>query len=82
MSTEAKMAKLTKWGNSNGGLRLPQAVLDAAGLRVGDDLACRLLDNGSILLTPRKGPIAVSGNQTVRAAPAKAATQEEMLAKW
>jgi hypothetical protein len=76
------MAILTRWGHSNGGIRIPQAILTAGGLRVGDDLSVRLLDNGSILLTPRKGPIAVSGNQTVRVAPAKPATQEEMLAKW
>jgi len=46
------MAKLTKWGNSIGGLRLPKAVIEAAGLRVGDELTCRLLDNGTVLLTP------------------------------
>jgi antitoxin component of MazEF toxin-antitoxin module len=42
------MAKLTKWGNSIGGFRLPKAIIEAAGLRVGDELACRLLDNGTI----------------------------------
>lgn len=47
------MAKLTKWGNSIGGLRLPKAIIEAAGLRVGDELTCRLLDNGNILLKPR-----------------------------
>ena len=76
------MARITRWGNSNGGLRLPQHVLDAAGLRVGDDLACRLLDNGSILLTPRKGPLAVSGNQAVRLATVRPATKEQILEKW
>jgi antitoxin component of MazEF toxin-antitoxin module len=49
---EACMAKLTKWGNSIGGLRLPKAIIESAGLRVGDELTCRLLDNGTILLTP------------------------------
>lgn len=46
------MAKLTKWGNSIGGLRLPKAIIEAGGLRVGDELTCRLLDNGTVLLTP------------------------------
>ena len=76
------MAKLARWGNSNGGLRLPQTVLDAAGLRVGDDLACRLLDSGAILLTPKKGVIAVPAGQIQRVAPAKAPSQAETLAKW
>jgi antitoxin component of MazEF toxin-antitoxin module len=46
------MTKLTRWGNSIGGLRLPKAIIEAAGLRVGDELTCRLLDNGTVLLTP------------------------------
>lgn len=46
------MPKLTKWGNSIGGLRLPKGIIEAAGLRVGDELTCRLLDNGTVLLTP------------------------------
>lgn len=46
------MAKLTKWGNSVGGFRLPKAIIEAAGLRVGDEVTCRLLDNGTIVLTP------------------------------
>ncbi|MDR7052610.1 antitoxin component of MazEF toxin-antitoxin module [Duganella sp. 3397] len=54
------MARLTRWGNSDGGLRLPKAILEAAGLRVGDEIGCRLLDNGTVLLTPRKGRIDVS----------------------
>jgi antitoxin component of MazEF toxin-antitoxin module len=48
------MARLTRWGNSDGGLRIPKAILDAAGLRVGDEIGCRLLDSGMILLTPIK----------------------------
>lgn len=54
------MARLTRWGNSNGGLRIPKAILEAAGLRVGDEIGCRLLDNGTVLLTPRKGLIDIS----------------------
>jgi antitoxin component of MazEF toxin-antitoxin module len=54
------MARLTRWGNSDGGLRIPKAILEAAGLRVGDEIGCRLLDNGTVLLTPRKGQIDIS----------------------
>lgn len=57
------MARLTRWGNSDGGLRIPKAILEAAGLRVGDEIGCRLLDSGAILLTPSKGRIEVSGEQ-------------------
>ena len=42
------MAKLTRWGNSVGGLRLPKAIIEAAGLRVGDEISCRLLDSGAM----------------------------------
>lgn len=54
------MARLTRWGNSDGGLRLPKAILEAAGLQVGDEIGCRLRDDGTILLTPRKGRIVIS----------------------
>lgn len=57
------MARLTRWGNSDGGLRLPKAILEAAGLRVGDEIGCRLLDNGTVLLTPRKGCRDISTNR-------------------
>lgn len=54
------MARLTRWGNSDGGLRIPKPILEAAGLRVGDEIGCRLLDSGVILLTPRKGRVDIS----------------------
>lgn len=54
------MPRLTRWGNSNGGLRLPKAILEAAGLRVGDEVGCRLMDDGTIRLTPCKGLLDVS----------------------
>jgi antitoxin component of MazEF toxin-antitoxin module len=63
------MAKLTKWGNSVGGLRLPKAIIEAAGLRVGDEVSCRLLDNGAILLTPSR--IAVAARVGTTAAPSR-----------
>lgn len=70
------MAKLTRWGNSDGGLRNPKAILEAAGLRVGDEIACRLLDSGAILLTPRKARVAVSEVQP------KVATAPREELKW
>jgi len=54
------MARLTRWGNSEGGLRIPKGILEAAGLRVGDEIGCRLMDDGTIRLTPCKGRIDVS----------------------
>ena len=56
---------ITRWGNSNGGVRIPQTILGAADLRVGDTLSCRLLDSGVILLTPVKGKIAVTEEQSL-----------------
>jgi antitoxin component of MazEF toxin-antitoxin module len=46
------MARLTRWGNSDGGLRLPKSILQAAGLRVGNEVTCRLKDDGTIILIP------------------------------
>lgn len=70
------MARLTRWGNSDGGLRIPKAILEAAGLRVGDEIGCRLLDSGAILLTPHKGRIDISGGQ------AKSLEVQRPDAKW
>lgn len=46
--------KLLRWGNSIG-IRLPQVVLQGAGLTVGDYCEVRLLDSGDIRLRPSKG---------------------------
>jgi len=70
------MARLTRWGNSDGGLRIPKAILQAAGLRVGDEIGCRLLDNGTVLLTPRKGRIDISRDQVT------APTVKQPDTKW
>ncbi|TYQ14101.1 UNVERIFIED_ORG: antidote-toxin recognition antitoxin MazE [Zoogloea ramigera] len=59
------MARLTRWGNSDGGLRIPKAILEAAGLRVGDEIACRLMDDGTIRLTPCNGLIYMSEGQVM-----------------
>lgn len=52
------MARLTRWGNSDGGLRIPKPILEAAGLRVGDEIGCRLRDDGTIVLTPSRVRVA------------------------
>lgn len=69
------MARLTRWGNSDGGLRIPKAILEAAYLRVGDEIGCRLLDSGAILLTPRKRRIEISDSQTQEKQPAQLKTR-------
>jgi antitoxin component of MazEF toxin-antitoxin module len=48
------MTTICKWGNSLG-LRLPAPVASAAGLRRGTHVQVRLLDNGSLLITPFNG---------------------------
>lgn len=53
------MTKICKWGNSLG-LRLPAPVALAAGLKNGARVGVRLLDNGSLLVTPLAGTIAVT----------------------
>lgn len=46
--------KLTLWGNS-AGLRISAAVMESAGLKVGDYVDVRLLDSGDIRVRPSKG---------------------------
>jgi antitoxin component of MazEF toxin-antitoxin module len=70
------MARLTRWGNSDGGLRLPKAILEAADLHVGDEIGCRLLDSGAILLTPRNRISSVEG--AARPTPLK----QDAAIKW
>ncbi|MES2010548.1 MAG: AbrB/MazE/SpoVT family DNA-binding domain-containing protein [Pseudomonadota bacterium] len=45
--------KLNRWGNSLG-LRLPQHVVEAAGLAAGDYLYVRLLDSCEIMIRAAK----------------------------
>lgn len=43
--------RLNRWGHSTG-LRLPVAILSAAGLAVGRTVTLRVLDNGDIRIRP------------------------------
>ena len=43
--------RLSRWGNSTG-LRLPAAIMESAGLKVGDYVFIRLLDSGDIRVRP------------------------------
>lgn len=47
-------------GEFRRGPRLPKTILETAGLHVGDEISCRLLDSGAILLTPLKGRMQIS----------------------
>ena len=73
------MAKLCKWGNSVG-VRVPQAVLESAQLKVGDECLCRTLDNGTILLTPtmERPGATISGSGKAANSPTKKEPEE----KW
>ena len=66
------MAKLCKWGNSVG-FRVPQAVLESAQLKAGDECLCRTLDDGTVLVTPiKKRPgAAISVGGQAAGSPAK-----------
>ena len=48
------MQRLTRWGNSTG-LRISAAVMESAGLKVGDYVDVRLLDSGDLRVRPAKG---------------------------
>ena len=52
---------ICKWGNSLG-LRIPAAVAQVAGLKTGSAVSLRLLDNGSLLVTPLNA-VAVEAEQ-------------------
>jgi antitoxin MazE len=57
------MQRLTRWGNSTG-MRLPAAVLEAAGLRAGDYCHVRLLDSGDIRIRPARGAVQAQPDTT------------------
>jgi len=48
------MQRLTRWGNS-AGIRISAAVMESAGLEVGDYVDVRLLDSGDIRVRSCKG---------------------------
>lgn len=43
--------RLCRWGNSTG-LRIPKAVMEAAGLKPGRTVSLRVLDSGDIRVRP------------------------------
>ena len=61
--------RLSRWGNSTG-LRLPAAIMESAGLKVGDYVFVRLLDSGDIRVRPTKLSVP-AGADGGDAAPAK-----------
>lgn len=56
------MARLTRWGNSEGGMRIPKSILAAAGLKVGDEVLFRLKDDGTIVLISKEKRALAEGN--------------------
>ena len=64
------MTKICKWGNSLG-LRLPAPIATAAGLKTGNHVGVRLLDNGALLVTPRAGAVAVANAHVQEMKPLK-----------
>lgn len=64
--------RLSKWGNSVG-LRIPYALLAAAGLQVGRYVSIRLLDNGDLRVRPvgRVVPAETEGSTTLSTASQK-----------
>ena len=58
------MIKICKWGNSLG-LRLPKETAANAGLLAGSRVTVRLLDNGSIIVTPLVAAVTSTGVQTI-----------------
>lgn len=58
------MTRICKWGNSLG-LRLPAPIAAAAGLKNGARVGVRLLDSGSLLVTPVSGLVTVNGEKNL-----------------
>jgi antitoxin component of MazEF toxin-antitoxin module len=75
------MARLSKWGHSLG-LRIPKHVATCAALKVGDELGVRLLDCGSLLVTPTKPRGVPDGYKVPDKEAVRQPTDEEILAQW
>ena len=65
------MTEICKWGNSLG-LRLPKETAANAGLHSGTQVRVRLLDNGSIIVTPLVAAFAVTEAQSIATPPTPA----------
>jgi antitoxin MazE len=65
------MQRLSLWGNS-AAIRIPAAVMESAGLKVGDYVDVRLLDSGDIRVRPSKG---LQSAETDMATPTKEAAK-------
>jgi antitoxin MazE len=77
-------SKLCKWGNSLG-VRLPQYVVERAGLRPGDYLFIRLNDAGDIVIKavkPRDVHAAYMPADSVAQARNAYSSAEEVRDKW
>lgn len=62
------MQRLTRWGNSTG-IRISAAVMESAGLKVGDYVDVRLLDSGDIRVRPSKGSQSADTETPTKEAP-------------
>ena len=70
--------RLNRWGHS-AGLRIPRAVMDVAGLHIGDEVHVRVLDSGDVLVTPVKACDAPVRQVEVVV---REMTEAEILAGW
>lgn len=70
--------KLNRWGHS-AGLRIPSAVMDVAGLKIGDKVHVRVLNSGDVLVTPVKACNTPARQVEVVV---REMTEAEILAGW
>lgn len=78
-------SKLCRWGNSMG-VRLPQYIVERAGLSAGDYLFIKLVDSGEIVIRPVKSGTVPAGyasaGKGADATIATSAPKESLLAQW
>lgn len=70
--------RINRWGHSSG-LRIPRAVMDVAGLKIGDEVHVRVLDSGDVLVTPVKASNAPARQVEMVV---REMTEAEILAGW